>query len=116
MFERRNLWQCCLDFGFKWHSIHWWYYEEWECWGNDRLLEWKEHFGQFIWCIFGHGVIDDMCNKPEHRLCWRCGTPTPYEIPSATIDIVRSLLHGKSVRHDEICLLLTPSRPTRRAA
>jgi hypothetical protein len=27
--------------------------------------------------IWGHGAMDDQCNKPEHRYCWRCMKAMP---------------------------------------
>jgi hypothetical protein len=61
-----------------------WRYEEALAWDiPDRLFDWLETCCLFVLravcCTTGHTVMPDHCNLPEHRSCYVCEIPTPFE-------------------------------------
>lgn len=54
----------------------------WHEWWWDTCPEWMAnlfgHLPHRLACwVVGHLVIDDQCNKPEHRYCVWCNKATP---------------------------------------
>lgn len=51
---------------------------------DDDLLNWliehiEEPVQRLICQAQGHVIVDDQCDRPEHRYCVTCGLQTPNE-------------------------------------
>jgi hypothetical protein len=51
---------------------------------DDKAVNWfiehiEDPVSQLICQLNGHYVIDDMCERPEHRVCLVCHKPMPNE-------------------------------------
>lgn len=57
----------------------WWYPTRLNEWFGEQVdLPPMRWWALYCWLKGGHAVIDDQCNRPEHRYCLYCSKPMPY--------------------------------------
>lgn len=56
---------------------YWRIYEQYD-W-PDWFIDFMGRLAPHLLCIFGHDIVDDQCGLPEHRYCWKCQSPAPFE-------------------------------------